>query len=128
MAEFRADQEIEFRPKPDSVPWTRGRYVKPDGDYQKRWHWVAYVSGAKICVPITRIRNVPPVLEVCPTSKPRHADSETARRAAITAGRRASMQLSFYSCEKCAGYHLTKKVGGNNPVLVELAGLKRYEP
>lgn len=49
--------------------------------------------------------------------KPRYKDEEGARRSAITAGKRAGISLSYYLCPECRGYHLTRNVGGDNPVL-----------
>lgn len=51
----------------------------------------------------------------CPTLKPRYASPEAARRAALTAGRRSRIELSFYLCDQCSGYHLTRSIGGKNP-------------
>jgi hypothetical protein len=53
----------------------------------------------------------------CSSMKPRYDTEEKARVAAITAGKRAGIKLSYYSCEQCNGYHLTKSVGGKNPKL-----------
>lgn len=52
----------------------------------------------------------------CPTLKPRYANEERARRAAIVASKRPGVpELSFYLCGECSGYHLTRSVGGDNP-------------
>jgi len=51
----------------------------------------------------------------CETRKPRHPTESEARKAALIASKRARVRLSYYRCEKCAGYHLTRSVGGANP-------------
>lgn len=53
----------------------------------------------------------------CPSDKPRYTTEQAARTAAIVAGKRSHISLSFYSCKLCKGYHLTKSVGGENPRL-----------
>lgn len=54
----------------------------------------------------------------CSSSKPRYATGELAKAAAITAMKRnPRVELSYYSCRLCGGYHLTKSVGGANPKL-----------
>lgn len=51
----------------------------------------------------------------CSSMKPQHEDEEAARKAAIIAGKRAGIELSYYKCPECGYYHLTKSVGGDNP-------------
>jgi hypothetical protein len=54
----------------------------------------------------------------CLSLKPRHATEQQARNAALTAMRRVpSLQLSYYLCSYCKGWHLTRSVGGANPKL-----------
>jgi hypothetical protein len=47
--------------------------------------------------------------------KPQHPDEKSARRAAVVAGRRSGIHLSYYECPECGYYHLTRSVGGDNP-------------
>lgn len=53
----------------------------------------------------------------CSTFKPRYPNKERARTAAITASKRNNINLSFYECKFCSGWHLTKSIGGANPNL-----------
>jgi hypothetical protein len=125
MTAFVADEPIEFR-SVWGASWAPGKYLRPDGDVKGEWHWVESPAGEKRCVPLARIRKQPPVLRICPSSKPRHDTADAARSAAITAGRRASMQLSYFHCGECAGYHLTKRIGDDNPEIPELSHLRRW--
>ena len=53
----------------------------------------------------------------CTSMKPRYGSEGEARNAAIVASRRARVDLSYYECAECGGFHLTRSVGGANPRL-----------